>query len=274
MVTAAAGGLLSGAPFPSREPESAPATAVSAGEVGVIIRRPPTSQRVPSTRKAPPAATTQRGRKRAGGGTSTGSSRFHGPEATRSRTAGGGGCRASRATTLKLTDALTPSQVALSITSPGCRVITQPPAVTTATLTSLVLQLTTRSVREPAHRSSGVAVKAKESPAVTNSGGGEMWSATTGAGMTVTVTLARASSSSAEIRVDPPDRATSRPSRLMVATESFSDFQVTGRETTRPRLSRGIASSRTSSPTEIAFSGGFTVIASARGGATVTRSRP
>ena len=47
-----------------------------------------------------------------------------------------------------------------------------------------------------------------------------------------------------------------------------------GLRTIRPRLSRGTASRRTSSPTEIAFSGGFTVIASARGGATVTRSRP
>ena len=37
---------------------------------------------------------------------------------------------------MKLTDALTPSQVALSITIPGFRVITQPPAVTTATPTA------------------------------------------------------------------------------------------------------------------------------------------
>jgi hypothetical protein len=76
------------------------------------------------------------------------------------------------------------------------------------------------------------------------------------------------------IRVDPPDRATSTPSRLIVATESFSERQVTGRITTRPRLSRGMASSRTSSPTLIGLSVDLTAIASARGGATVTRRRP
>src|SRR4051794_23441810 len=107
---------------------------------------------------------------------------------------------ASRSTTFTLTDALAPSQVAVRTTMPGFRVITHPPAVTIATFTSLTLHDTVRPLTSPAQRSSGVAVSAKDSPARTDSGGGEICTAAIRGGRTVTPTLALASSSSAVIR--------------------------------------------------------------------------
>jgi hypothetical protein len=78
-----------------------------------------------------------------------------------------------------LTDALTPSHTAVRMTEPGFRVTTHPPAATIASATSLTVQLTLRPFSGPAHRSSGVAVSANESPATTDWGTPEMCTAAT-----------------------------------------------------------------------------------------------
>ena len=66
--------------------------------------------------------------------------------------------------TLTLTDSLTPSQLAVNTTDPGCTARTRPSAVATATLASLLLHRTRRPGNGLPHRSTGVATTSKDLP--------------------------------------------------------------------------------------------------------------
>jgi hypothetical protein len=79
-----------------------------------------------------------------------------------------------------LTEALAPPRVAVSTTCPRPSAATHPPAVTTATRTSLVFQSTVVSGRGRPAESSGAAVRTNESPARTDFGGVEIWMAAAG----------------------------------------------------------------------------------------------
>ena len=190
--------------------------------------------------------------------------------ATRGR-AGPGGAGVS--TTPMRRMARTPSQVAVSTAEPGRTAVTAPASVTATMVGSLELHSIGRPGSGALARSSGVARTARVCPTISELGGSAMSTAATRGGSTGMTMLARASSTAAVRRTVPGARPAIVPLGVTSAMRASAELQVTGRYTGQPCLSRGVASSRISSPACSGSSSGSITMSSALGAVTSTRSR-
>src|SRR6266480_1017113 len=121
---------------------------------------------------------------------------------------------------------LLPSLVAVTVADPRATAVTRPLPLTVATAELLLAQVTTRPMSALPAESLGTAVSCAEEPTKMVAELGEMVTAATGTGLTVTVAVAVFPSLVAVIVALPADTPRARPLMLTVATAGLSVAHV------------------------------------------------